>query len=184
VRDCPEGGEWILDNGAFPAWRKGEPLNLTQQIDGLAGAMEAITPTWVIAPDVIGDAKASLERTKEGTRLLEIEGGGRWLLALQEGADIPSYCDLAADLSAGLFVGGARKRWKRRTLERVRAHDKKVWVHVGRISKARELHHAALMGANAFDTTTFLRQQDKNKSIQWRERFERYVAPQTDGAWT
>lgn len=166
----------VIDNGAFPAWRNGTPLTLEKQLDGIFECADKAGDRviHVIAPDVIGNARATWSRICASLDELR-EFWPRLLLPMQEGVDTARMVDLALGIGAGLFVGGATKLWKRRQVERVRAVSEDVFLHVGRISKKSELSHAAWCGVDSFDTTTFLRQQTINKAIEWRPRFEKFV---------
>ena len=168
----------ILDNGAWPAFVAGRAQDFGEQLEGLHEGIEALGDQlqWVIAPDVVADAGKSWSRTLSSLTCLH-EQRGRLLFPVQDGSCLRDYVDLVRDQGGGLFVGGSTKRFKRRAVERIRAIDADVFIHVGRISKERELMHAASHGVDSFDTTTFMRRQDQNKAIDWTRRFESWVAP-------
>jgi len=166
----------ILDNGAWPAYAAGRVPDFGAQLEGLHEGIEALGEQleWVIAPDVVGDAGASWSRTLSSLTCLW-EQRGRLLLPVQDGSCLRDYVTLAREEGDGIFVGGSTKEVKRRMVERIRAIDSSVYVHVGRISRERELMHAAEHAVDSFDTTTFMRRQDANRAIAWRPRFQRWV---------
>lgn len=114
----------IIDNGAFPAWRKGEPLTLDDQLSGIWECVEKSGERcrFVIAPDVIGDARKTWVRI--AASLSELRSlWSRLLLPMQEGVDTARFVSLAQRIGAGLFIGGSSKQWKRLRIDALAALD-------------------------------------------------------------
>lgn len=173
VRECSL--PVVIDNGAFPAWRDGKTLSLSEQLDSIwhcvsvAGSRVA----RIIAPDVIGDARATYARICGSIGELA-NYRMKLLLPMQEGCNTARLVDLARNIGAGLFIGGASKSWKIKQVMRVRALDSFIYVHVGRVGRFHELEQCARAGADAFDTTSFMRRQHSNVAIDWRPRFHQF----------
>lgn len=141
---------YALDNGAFPAFTKGQAWDADGFLRLLdRAAASAQPPRWVAVPDVVGNREATLERWHEWAPRVRAYG---WPLAfvVQDGmqpADVP-------DSAAVVFVGGST-RWKRRTVP--------MWcrefprVHVGRINTERWLWYCDRHGAESCDGTGWMR---------------------------
>ena len=114
--ESPSIARVVLDNGAFSAWQTGCPLSLSDQLDGIDEAMVELGASveWIVAPDVVADARATWERLIACQHELEPYGLDRLLLPVQDGMDIPSVASLARELQAGIFVGGSDWTFKTR----------------------------------------------------------------------
>lgn len=167
----------MLDNGAFGAWKTKTPLSYEEQVETMRQAIDVIPrPEYVVLPDVVGDPDASWVRAQRAAVDFEDFVADRAAaLVLQDGANVENYVAFAQELGALVFIGGAKKLWKMEALAQVREKAPDLRVHVGRISREDALAKACELGAQSFDTTTFLRQQNDNKAIDWKSRFERYV---------
>lgn len=61
--------DWVLDSGAFTAWREGKPIELSAYIDFCLSIRDVYPRlTSIFALDVIGDAAASVRNAEEMTR--------------------------------------------------------------------------------------------------------------------
>lgn len=170
---------WALDNGAFGAWKRGEPFDLPRWLQWLASwpapagvrfgnqgtsresrlmiqesrSMGTLGCLFAVAPDVVGDFKATWETSSpwfETVRRL----GFPVALAAQNGMeDDPRPWD-ESDRWDCLFIGGDDAfKDGQDALElaaEARRHGK--WVHVGRVNtKGRIMHWAGL--ADSMDGT-------------------------------
>lgn len=169
----PLADRLVLDNGAYPAWHKGEPLTYAQQLDGLHEALAQCDPEWIIAPDVVADARASLARTVASLTELAQYGTQRLLLAIQDGMDVDRIAGMAREMDCGVFVGGSGWPFKHRTLLALKGAGVR-WVHVGRINSRQHIALAAAAGADASDSTSYVRKQTHNvqKQAMWRRVME------------
>lgn len=169
--ESPSIARVVLDNGAFPAWRDGRELSLGEQLDGIHEAMEVLGSSveWIIAPDVVADARATWARICACQLELRQYGLHRLLLPVQDGMDIASVAALANELEAGVFVGGSGWGFKARALLELTHHEVR-WVHVGRASRIEELQTCAELGADAVDSSSFLRAQHANVAARDRYR--------------
>lgn len=168
----------VLDNGAFPAWRDGVDLSLSDQLETMSDALTAIGPRllWAVLPDVVEDARESFRRSTVGLSSLDVPRI-KMLVPVQEGAPFAEYVAFVeANKVGGVFIGGGSKRFK---LEALKALAGKVpWVHIARISADHELHWAAYYGADSFDsgapTYGFTDHQTSGRQRDWSSSFGRY----------
>jgi hypothetical protein len=167
----------MLDNGAYPAYRRGEELTLSQQLDGIHAALDAIpTLEWIVAPDVVADARQTWARICACTLELETYGLDRLLLPVQDGMDIEAVAKRALELQCGVFVGGSGWKFKNRALLELAPFDLR-WIHVGQANSLGQLEAAARGGADAVDSSSFLRAQYHNvaKRPAYRRALEEWA---------
>lgn len=153
---------YALDNGAFPAFAKGEPWDrgaYDELLTWASGTGQA--PLWALVPDVVGDRAGTLSAWN---RNREHVAAYRWPLAfaVQDGmtpADVP-------DAAAVVFVGGSTE-WKWSTVS--------MWcrefprVHVGRVNTYRWLRVCEDAGAESVDGTGWFRANENQREglEQW-----------------
>jgi hypothetical protein len=154
------GMRYALDNGAWPAFSQG----IEWSAEAFEDALEEFGPAadFIVVPDVVADAAASLELTREWLpRMLKRPdlAGVPLLIAVQDGmtqAEIGGILEL--DRRLGIFIGGSTEwkvpaiipwaRW---------AKDLGRYVHVGRVNTARRIRLCAAGGADSFDGTSATR---------------------------
>lgn len=146
----PAGLTWCADNGAFgKEYDEGKWWAFL-----VKHAADAERAVFATAPDVVGDAAATLAKSApffEPMRRL----GYRVALVAQDGQE--SLPVPWAEIDA-LFIGGSTE-WKTsehaaRLMAEAKARGK--WVHVGRVNSYKRLRWAAEHGADSVDGT-FLR---------------------------
>ncbi len=153
---------YALDNGAFPAFTKGEawdPIAYRELLEWAAATCQP--PLWALVPDVVGNAAATIARWHEERGGVAAYG---WPLAfaVQDGmtpADVPEG-------AAVIFVGGSTE-WKWSTVS--------MWcrqfprVHVGRVNTYRWLRVCEDAGAESCDGTGWFRGDQKQREglEQW-----------------
>lgn len=143
-----EGFPYALDNGAWTAHQRGEPLD--EVAFGAALDKLGADADFVVVPDVVGDW--------DGTRRLadiwlpRLRGAGlRRLVVAQDGAT-PETLGPYLGFGVGVFVGGST-RWKEASagwccaLARARG----AYAHVGRVNTMRRIKVCAAAGADSFD---------------------------------
>jgi len=106
--------DWVLDSGAFSAWKSGTTINLQQYINTCRELQKRDpTLTEVFALDVIGDWKGTLQNTeemwKQGIEAIPTFHFGEPEDALIEIAK--TYPKIAIGGIAGIPGTKARKRW-------------------------------------------------------------------------
>lgn len=160
----PDGAVWCADNGCFSKGYPGD-REWFQWLDTLPWPREQCI--FAVAPDVVGDAAATLERSLP------------WLpriRALGYKAAFVSQDGLTAattpwDQFDALFIGGSTG-WKLGydgmliALEAVRRGK---WLHMGRVNSARRLEYAKWIGCDSTDGTYLTYGPDVNlpKMLRW-----------------
>lgn len=143
----PEGVRWAADNGCFGKgfdeqhWWKWLQRN----------AVDAGSCLFATAPDVVGDAQATLERS--GPWLPKIRAlGYRAALVAQDGLE-----DLVVpwDEFDALFIGGTTE-WKLGPavpglISEAKARGK--WVHCGRVNSRKRWRYMDHLGCDSVDGT-------------------------------
>jgi len=153
----PPGIEWCADNSCFGSSYPGDD----KWFAWLAkNAHEAATCLFATAPDVVGDAAATLARS--GPWLPKIRAlGYPAALVAQDGLEslVVPWDDFDV-----LFIGGTTE-WKlgpwARELVR-QAKDRGKWVHMGRVNSERRYRYANAIGCDSADGTFLVFGPDKN----------------------
>lgn len=167
----------IIDNGAWPAYRKGEPLSREEQVDGIIKTVEELSEFEIraaILPDVIGDPSASVKRALASIPELEQHlSSSQLFFVAQDGQNVEALAYEAENLGAGVFVGGQTHDFKFEFLASFRELSD-TFVHIGRISAANHIQRAHELGANSFDNTTFMRNYAHNAETDYAARIAPY----------
>lgn len=147
----PRRTPWVLDNGAYAAWKAGSAFDA----GGFAHALDAVAaypvrPSFVVAPDVVAGGLASLALSVEWSA--RVRAVAPPYLVVQDGMTEADVC-AALDPFAGLFVGGSTA-WKMTTasawVQFAHAHGRPC--HVGRVGTARRVRWAARIGVDSIDS--------------------------------
>lgn len=148
---------WAMDNGCFTNAYPGD--------DGYLALLDRLSPhrsrcLFVAVPDVLGNAKATLDRFPVMAKAIRERG---WPVALvgqdgMEGWPIP-WNDVD-----WVFIGGSTE-WKlgpgaRALIHRAKSHGKKV--HVGRVNSHKRYKYFAGLGCDSADGTFLGFGPDKN----------------------
>lgn len=142
----PAGVVWAADNGCFGKGYPGDDAWLAW----LAG-MDPASCLFATAPDVVGDAKATLARSTPFLPRIRALGYPAALVA-QDGLE-----DLTIpwDEFDVLFVGGSTE-WKLGRHARAIVREAKrrgKHVHMGRVNSARRYRYAEAIGCDSADGT-------------------------------
>jgi hypothetical protein len=172
----PSGGwftPWVpyaLDNGAFGAWKNGQPF------DELAflrlcdkAALAAIPPRWVAVPDVVGDWPGTLQKWEQWAPLLRSLYGWDLALCVQDGATVEDVRAIGPEL---VFVGGSTS-FKWGTFRLWCATFRRV--HVGRVNRVEWALDCARAGVESIDGTGWMRTTRQRKGLV---RILEYLAQQ------
>lgn len=161
------GLPWACDNGAFTGFDEARFLAMLARLAGYDGCR------WVTAPDVVGDAAATLDLFASWAPRISRLGYPVALVA-QDGlapGDVP-WDDVAC-----LFVGGTtafKLSAEARLLLRA-AQARGVGTHVGRVNSARRARYCCSLEVDSFDGTTMSAWPDR-----WFPHFATLLAnPQT-----
>lgn len=139
---------WAADNGCFT----NPDIDIDKYLAWLASLLKYLsTCLFAVAPDVVGDAKATWLRSKPVLPLIRKLGYPAAFVA-QDGIDLDSIEWSAFDC---LFIGGSTD-WKlsAEILPLVRTallHGK--WVHMGRVNSMRRALRARYYGCHSVDGT-------------------------------
>jgi hypothetical protein len=139
-------GAWAMDNGAFSGLDKLAFYNMLERHYTIPGCL------WVTAPDVLGDAGATLARWPFWSRVIRGVGFPPALVA-QDGmtADRVPWEELG-----GLFIGGSTA-WKlSREAEGLVAvaNARGIPTHMGRVNDRGRLRTAMRWGVQSIDGTS------------------------------
>lgn len=149
---------WAADNGCFA---QGDTFDSDRWLSWLA-SFSSLTSSclFATAPDVVGDARATWERSEpfiESIRSL----GFKAALVAQDGIE-----DIGAPWGKfdALFLGGSTA-WKLSTSARDITHEAKrrgLWVHMGRVNSLKRLQTAMHFGCDSVDGNFLAFGPDKN----------------------
>jgi hypothetical protein len=157
---------YALDNGAFGAFMSTSPWNEKAYYQMLSRANFCHRPMWVIVPDVVADADATLKswhRHKDRVFTL----GYKLAFAVQDGMepnDVPQEAHCC-------FVGGSTE-WKLASAHKFKGVCE--WLHIGRVNTPDRLGWAKSIGADSVDGTGFFR----GNNYQTRAFIEHFVGRQ------
>lgn len=158
-------GRWAMDNGAFAGFDEGAFVRMLERFAPYPGCL------FVVAPDAVADAAATLARWPFWSRLIRGLGLPP-AFVLQDGIT-PERVPTDA---AALFVGGSTEFKESAHAASICAYGKArgLWVHVGRVNSRRRLKLIAEFGADSFDGTGFSRHGATNipKGLRWVEQVE------------
>lgn len=147
---------WAADNGCFT----NPDLNVESYLQWLGKLSEwRETCLFAVAPDVVADARATWERSREVLPKIR-EMGFPAALVAQNGIE-----DMAINWEAFdcLFIGGSTE-WKLSSnafwLCR-EAQKQGKWVHMGRVNSFRRMLQARFAGCNSTDGTQLVFAPDK-----------------------
>lgn len=145
------GATWAADNGCFTL---GERFRPEVWLRWLGDLRDMPGNLFAVAPDVVADAAATLERSRP--YFDSIRGlGYRVGYVLQNGQEsLPMPWD---EIDA-VFIGGddAWKLSRHAAALVYEAKDRGKWAHMGRVNSKKRLMRAAVMGCDSVDGT-FLR---------------------------
>jgi len=149
---------WAADTGCY---RQGARFDLAQYLTWL----ERLTPQrfdclFATAPDVVGDATATLARSLPVLPQIRAQGFDAALVA-QDGLEALEVPWSAFDV---LFIGGSTG-WKLSAAATdliAEAQRRRRWVHMGRVNSLKRLRAAAQMGCESADGTFLAAAPDRN----------------------
>lgn len=154
--DCP----WVMDNGAFEAYKNGTPWDMDQfdaVVERLTKVQPCKRPAWALTPDMVAHP-ASLAWSV-GYRKKRLPDCLNWYLAIQDGMEFAHVENaLATARFDGLFIGGSTDWKNQRAAEWCmwgKAH--KLPVHIGRVNGWKRLQWAVNIGADSVDGTGWTR---------------------------
>jgi hypothetical protein len=158
-----DGAEWIADNSVFSGKYPGDE----QYLAWLTGLPHKDRCRFAVAPDVVGDAGATLARSRPMLGPIRALGLPVAYVA-QNGATVET---LPWDEFDALFIGGDTD-WKLGPEARVliaEARRRGKWAHMGRVNSMARLQRAADSGCDSADGTYLAFGPDVNlpKVLAW-----------------
>lgn len=141
----PTDRPWALDNDGFQGFKGAPFVAMLQRYHGQPGCL------WCAAPDVVGDAQATLELFKQWRRVI-VWFGYPVALVAQDGLEherVPWHRFEA------LFIGGSTE-WKlgSAAAELVKeAQRRGKLVHMGRVNSRDRLEYAGSLNVDSVDGT-------------------------------
>lgn len=169
---------WILDNGAFAAYRDNEPWCADDFAECL-GRIPSMPrePEFVILPDVVTDPNATERRAKKWASLIN----HRTAYPCQNGISPEDAVALADETDSDvLFIGGTVEWKRKRAAEFVTAaHESGLDCHIGRPG---DLVWADEIGADSVDTTTIVRSEAYHKLERLEDHNEQQSIFESGGA--
>jgi hypothetical protein len=170
----PAGVTWCADNGCFSdKFDEGAWWSWL-----VANSADAATCNFAVAPDVVGDAVATLERSRPW--LSRIRGlGYRVAFVAQDGIE---NTVVPWDEFDALFIGGSTEFKLGPIAAAVIAEAKArgKYVHVGRVNSRKRFQQFAELGVDSVDGTflTFAPRQNIHRLLSWvhEDRGELVVA--------
>lgn len=153
----PAGVRWCADNGCFS--EQWEPSRWWEFLE--ANAADAARCLFASAPDVVGDARATEERSRPWLAKIRSLGYPVAYVA-QNGMEFSTW-DLWDEIDC-LFIGGTTD-WKLGpeacNLAAV-ASSMGKWIHVGRVNSEKRFRYAEAIGADSCDGTYLTYGPEKN----------------------
>lgn len=158
----PHGVVWVADNGCFGKGYPGDEAWLSW-----LAAMNPEGCMFATAPDVVGDAAATLERSVPFLPKIRALGYPAALVA-QDGLE---DLDVPWDAFDVLFIGGSTE-WKLGAAARrltAEAKHREKWVHMGRVNSLKRYRYAQAIGCDSVDGTYLTFGPDENlpKLLWW-----------------
>lgn len=146
----PHGAWWCADNGCFGQGYPGD-VGWYTWLWQLRERADMDKCLFATAPDVVGDAKATIERSAPWLPLIR-ELGYPAAYVLQDGHE--AFSPPWADFDAA-FVGGSTE-FKMGGVARALVLEAKTrgkWVHMGRVNSLLRLTYATVLGCDSVDGT-------------------------------
>lgn len=144
----PDGQPWAADNARFGGSYAYTDAKYLAWLERMAPYRDRCL--FATAPDVVGDARATLALSEPMFPRIRALGYPVALVA-QDGLE---YETVPWDSFDALFVGGSTewKLWRSEVLIR-HAKERGKWVHMGRVNSQRRLELAASFGCDSADGT-------------------------------
>lgn len=142
-----KGYAWAADNDSFSAWDEPRFVAMLDKATDVPGCL------FIVAPDVVGDAAATLERFRDWRVRLMLTGQPIAFVA-QDGFNPET---VPWDQFDVLFIGGtdAFKMGRGAGLAARSAHSFGKRVHLGRVNSRSRIRWACALGCSTVDGSGF-----------------------------
>lgn len=156
-----QGAKWAADNECFALGDDFDPARYV----GFLGRVAQFSASclFCVAPDVVADAKVTLDKFPEWSETIRALGLPV-ALAAQDGLE---DLDVPWPALDALFIGGSTE-WKLSEAARSAVGEAKrcgKWVHVGRVNSAKRLRYSIKIGADSVDGTEWA--INPGRGIRW-----------------
>lgn len=148
-RKRPQSDVWAADNFAFTDFNANRFKTMLQNYRDIPGCK------FVAAPDVVGNASATLRRFARWHGLIEGYGYPVALVAQNGLENLPiPWGDIAC-----LFIGGDDAYKLGLTVAHLvsEAKERGKWVHMGRVNTMQRLRYAQSIGCDSVDGSSYAR---------------------------
>lgn len=150
-----QGLVWTCDNSAFSGFNEGQYMNMLNAYRNLE------SPLWVTLPDVVGDAKETMQLFREWRGI--VSGFGYPLaLVAQDGLE---HMPIPWNGFDCLFIGGTTQFKLGQSCRDIVAESKRrgKLTHMGRVNSARRIRYAQSIGCDSVDGSSYDRIPSKVK---------------------
>jgi hypothetical protein len=154
------GVDWCGDNSVFAGKYPGDETYLSWLAERTWAAAAC---RFVVAPDVVGDAPATLARSAPMLPRIRALGFPAALAGQNGLEDLPVPWD-----TFDVFFIGGDTAWKLGPAAADLARQAKArgkWVHMGRVNSRQRFRYAAWIGCDSADGTYLAKGPDKNLPI-------------------
>jgi hypothetical protein len=163
AQDTSEAGiPWAADNDCFQRLDEGAYRAMLQAIYGLNGCK------FVVAPDVVGDWKATAHLYDKWQEELS----AAWLPIAYVAQDGQPSKQVPWGGIDSLFIGGTTEYKLSADAERLgrEARERGKWLHMGRVNSRKRFDYARSTGCNSIDGSSFSRWRDRwlPNALTWR----------------
>ena len=168
----PDGFTWAADNACF---NNGESFSLDRFLAWLQSLSEMDKCLFAVAPDVVGDAIATICRSLPVLPLIR-EMGYKAAFVAQDGIEALS---IPWDEFDAWFIGGSTE-WKLSEASHILAVEAQAngkWVHMGRVNSMKRYNRAWEWGCDSVDGT-FLK---FGPSVNWPKLLKWVNQPDKSG---
>lgn len=156
---------FAMDNDAYISFKNGVPYDFYSWSDFLKKVKASgIEPLWAVVPDVVGNAKKTLEQWDMFYQEVAFSYGWKAALGVQDGMT-PEDVSLLRFQPDVIFVGGTTD-WKWRTSHVWCQHFPRV--HVARV-RSRRLPYCQQIGAESCDGTGWFRESTRGRPARQLE---------------
>jgi len=160
------GVEWCADNGCFSSGYPGDAAWLAW-LTKQASRPDAALCVFAVAPDVVGDAEATLARSKPWLPVIR----GLGFTPAFVGQDGQEHLPVPWESFDVLFIGGSTE-WKLGPEARkliAEAQQLGKYVHMGRVNTKGRLQYALSLGCDSVDGTFLKYGPDVNlpRLLRW-----------------
>lgn len=159
LKMTPHDWPYILDNGAFRAFKRNEPWD----VDAFAGRLGQLDtmprdPDFVVLPDVVTNPEKTKKRASQWAGAI----GYPTAYPAQDGVTPEEAVEIAEQLGCDTVFLGGTVEWKREVAHEFVdvAHDHGLRLHIGRPGN---LVWARDTGADSVDTTSVVQDQAWHK---------------------